>query len=166
MDKSLATLALVLKELGVEPKIDTVEDRMAVQKAVYLGQVALGNHDLGYRYGWYIHGPYCPALTRDYYALDEELSPAQVEGLALNERTRAQLKPVRENLVANVPVEFPEEHPHGKPGWLELLASIHFLRQVLGYDAARTEKTFKDKKDHLVQWIPQGEQALQQAGMV
>lgn len=34
-----------------------------VQAAVYIGKVA--GVDLGYRYGWYVYGPYSPSLHED-----------------------------------------------------------------------------------------------------
>ena len=64
MRESLVALDLVLDELGVPTKVDTFRDRKLVQKAVYVAKAA--GVDLGYTYGWYVHGPYSPALTRDY----------------------------------------------------------------------------------------------------
>lgn len=52
----------VFKELGVEPKLDTLNDRIKIQKLVYLSEIS--GIDLGFSFRWYIHGPYSPELTR------------------------------------------------------------------------------------------------------
>lgn len=60
MDSNLIALKLFLDDLGVSADIETIDDRKRVQKAVYLGQAA--GADLGYRFGWYLLGPYSPSL--------------------------------------------------------------------------------------------------------
>lgn len=47
--------------------MDTFEDRLILQKRIYLLQ-ALGLF-LGYRFNWYVHGPYSPDLTREAFKL-------------------------------------------------------------------------------------------------
>src|SRR3712207_9330456 len=49
--------------------------RKRVQKAVYIGQ--LTGVDLGYRFSWYVKGPYSTALTRDYYDLAEDVNSGE-----------------------------------------------------------------------------------------
>ena len=71
MEQKLIALKMFLDALGVPETIDTIDDRKRVQKAVYLGQ--LSGIDLGYRFGWYLKGPYSPALTRDYFGLAEAI---------------------------------------------------------------------------------------------
>ena len=61
MDTRLMNLKLVLSELGFSSSIDTLNDRVTFQKAVYLAQ-AVGI-PLRYRYSWYIMGPYSRDLT-------------------------------------------------------------------------------------------------------
>ena len=60
MDTSLIVLQLVLSELGVEPTIENLDDRIRLQKAMYLSQEA--GVRLGYRFSWYVRGPYSQAL--------------------------------------------------------------------------------------------------------
>ena len=62
MDATHIVLKLVVKELGEQGDIQTLEDRKIFQKAVYLGQ--LSGLDLGYRYSWYLRGPYPPKNRR------------------------------------------------------------------------------------------------------
>jgi hypothetical protein len=64
-------LQLILQKLGIEFKIDTKNDRIRLQKIVYLLQRCGVN--LGYNYGWYIYGPYSRELTSVYYDLDASL---------------------------------------------------------------------------------------------
>lgn len=55
-------LAAILKDVG-NFSMDDFEGRLALQKTIRLLQ-AFGV-DLGYRFGWYLHGPYCKALFKD-----------------------------------------------------------------------------------------------------
>src|SRR5262245_31088985 len=75
MEAKLEVLRLFLNALDVPSAIDTVNERKRVQKAVYLGQ--LSEIDLGYRFGWYIMGPYSTSLTQDYYQLSEALATSE-----------------------------------------------------------------------------------------
>ena len=49
--------------------MDTFDGRLRFQKTVQLLQ-SFGL-DLGYRYNWYLRGPYCPDLTKDGFELKE-----------------------------------------------------------------------------------------------
>lgn len=142
METKLLVLKLFLDTLGVDDSIDTVDDRKRVQKAVYLGQ--LSGIDLGYQYGWYRMGPYCPALTRDYYALKSELAAGALnpEGQALNAAAVEKLKTV-------TPLLQPPTADVTQENWLELLASVHFLRNVSKQSDAEALATLKKQKPHV-----------------
>lgn len=58
-------LAAILKDVG-NFSMDDFTGRLTLQKTVCLLQ-AFGVN-LGYRFTWYLHGPYCKALVRDGYA--------------------------------------------------------------------------------------------------
>ena len=125
MDRQQIALKLTVKGLGLQFQIDTFEDRLILQKAVYLAQSAGVN--LGYYYHWYLHGPYCPSLTRDEYAIDYELTQGtdESEGWKLDDQSGDRLKQLQQ-LIPDA--DRPEVRRQ-----LELLASIHFLvsrRQV------------------------------------
>lgn len=158
MEPKLAVLKLVLEELGMSPSIDTVADRKRVQKAIYLAQ--LSKLDLGYRYGWYLMGPYCPKLTQDYYELDNEADTT--DDLSLNPNAKALLSQVKP--LMSVPDELKPEL--GLVDWLELLASYHFLRKVSAMDDERATKTFKEKKPTLARFIANGKKALQDRNLL
>lgn len=66
MNRRQIGLKLVLNELGMTPSVDTFDDRLILQKTVYLVQ-QLGI-PLGYYFSWYIRGPYSRDLTADAFA--------------------------------------------------------------------------------------------------
>lgn len=143
MNNRQIALKLMLDELGVDPKINTQDDRKRVQKAVYLGQVA--GADLGYRFSWYLMGPYSTTLTRDYYELAERLDEDEraAEGKQLKTSLRQPLRNIRE--ILNVPEAF----KGGQPEWLELLASYHYLRKVSGKDYRGAQDVLEREKPAL-----------------
>ena len=55
-------LVLLLDALGLKDP-QNYEERKMVQAAVYIAKAA--GVDCGYRYGWYVYGPYAPALADD-----------------------------------------------------------------------------------------------------
>jgi hypothetical protein len=119
MDRQQIALKLAADGLGLDFKIGSFQDRLILQKAVYLVQAA-GVH-LGYHYQWYLHGPYSPSLTRDEFAVATELAQDYDEskGWTLDEESKKRLK----NLQGLVRFENPADFARK----LELLASVHFL---------------------------------------
>jgi hypothetical protein len=155
MEPRLAALKLFLDGLEVPATIDTIDDRKRVQKAVYLGQT-LSGADLGYRFGWYLMGPYSPALTRDYYALADALASQRgdMKDLRLLEGYRRRLERVRTFLKPPEGIDVPQED------WLELLASLHFLEKVSGMEAEAAARKINEDKANLAPHIPQAQQIL------
>jgi uncharacterized protein YwgA len=117
MDRGQIALKLSLESLGLEFRIDTFENRLILQKTVYLAQAA-GVH-LGYYYQWYLHGPYSPSLTKDAYAMSLELDSGMGDstGWKLEEQSKQLLVRLRDIFAS----------PKDKARRLELLASVHFL---------------------------------------
>jgi uncharacterized protein YwgA len=90
----LQVLRAVMEALGYNASIATVEERKRRQKAVYLAQIF--GVDLGYRYGWYLMGPYSTALARDYYRLRESIALKEIhKGPALKSAVIDRLKRAR-----------------------------------------------------------------------
>jgi uncharacterized protein YwgA len=120
MDRRQIALRLTLDVLRLDFKIDDFTDRLILQKAVYLVQA--GGVHLGYYYQWYLHGPYSPSLTRDEYAVAEELGAGldESESWTLDEQSEAKLQNLR-GLVDQ------REDQSCLARELELLASVHFL---------------------------------------
>lgn len=158
MEARLKVLELFLSALGENANIDSLDNRLRVQKAVYLGQ--LFGADLGYRYSWYVKGPYCPALTQDYFELDQQGDDNADHGLKLNEEVAARLQRARAFL------ELPQNIEISKPQWFELLASLHYLKKVSRLEDDAVEKTIAEKKPHLTKWIEVGKNRLQAFGLV
>ena len=144
MDRQQIGVKLAIEGLGRTLKVDGFDDRLILQKTVYLAQ-AKGVH-LGYYYKWYLHGPYCSSLTKDLYAIDSEGKYADEEcgRWNLDEESSTRLNQL-------VPL-FNESDTKKLADNLELLASVHFLverKQVPGENAKqiriilkRYEKTF------------------------
>jgi len=161
MEPRLAVLKAVLDVFGVPAEIGTLSDRKRVQKAIYLAQRT--GVDLGYRFGWYLMGTYSPPLTRDYFALDEAIGSA-TEG----EATTATLpQAVMEKLQAIRPLfDVPGGVNLRQPDWLEIVASVHYLRRVRELSEEKALEILSEEKHHLVAYIPQAEQALRACGLL
>jgi uncharacterized protein YwgA len=160
MEARLTALKAFLDELGISATIDTIDDRKRVQKAVYLGQ--LSGVDLGYRYGWYLKGPYSPELTRDYYGLAEEMATAEPTGSGVRLR-----EPLRQRLATVRPLlQPPAEVNLATEDWLELLASADYLRRVSKYPPDKMAETIRIQKPHLHKYTNIAEQVLTQANLI
>jgi len=143
MDRQQIGLKLTVDGLNLPFQISTFEDRLILQKAVYLAQAAGVN--LGYYYHWYLHGPYSPSLTRDEFAVAMDISVDldESEGWKLDDGSSQRLERIR-----GIFAELERDKLARK---LELLASVHFLvdrRQVSGVDVSRIAATLERfKKD-------------------
>jgi len=138
MDRQQIGVKLAIDGLKLPFKIDIFEDRLILQKAVYLAQAAGVN--LGYYYHWYLHGPYSPSLTRDEYAIYSDISVGlnESKGWKLDDSSSRRLKEIR-----NIFTESKRDKLAKK---LELLASAHFLintRQVSGNSAEQITATLR-----------------------
>jgi uncharacterized protein YwgA len=114
MDRKQIGLKLVMTALDLPDTIESFDNRLIIQKAVYLAQAAGIN--LGYFYHWYLHGPYCPALTRDVYAIVSE-EQSEISRWCLDQQSIDKLKQFSSIIPAD----------DTKSRQLELMASVHFL---------------------------------------
>jgi uncharacterized protein YwgA len=159
MDGRLVVLHRYVEALGENAKIDNFEDRKRFQKSVYLGQIA--GVDLGYRYGWYVKGPYSTDLTRDYYAMSEALAGGETVSadIRLKDEIQKKLQAVRPLF------DVPKGVQLNKADWLELLASWHYLRKVNRLDERKAFKYMELQKARLVPFIPNAEEQLRAFGL-
>ena len=160
MDTSLTVLKLTLDALKVDASITTVDDRKRVQKAIYLAQAQ--GLDLGYRYGWYIMGPYCPGLTQDYFKLHNEI---EINSDAFSEK---KLRPdVREKLnsIANL-FNPPASFLGNRESWLELLASVHFLRRSSRKEDSEAREVMNRQKPTISSYYDLAISQLTQYGLL
>jgi uncharacterized protein YwgA len=143
MDRQQIGVKLVIDGLGLPFQAGAFEDRLIMQKAIYLVQT--GGVNLGYFYRWYLHGPYSPSLTRDEFAIAMDISadPDESKGWKLDGASSQRLKKLQGL--------FTEKRRNVLAKKLELLASVHFLidrKQVSGIDTKQIASTLKRfKKD-------------------
>lgn len=137
MDRQQIGVKLAIEGLGLDFKIDGFEDRLILQKAIYLAQAAGVN--LGYYYQWYHYGPYSPSLTRDEYAIATDITGEDESvGWKLDETSWQRLKEIKAIFTK------PQREELAKK--LELLASVHFLinrKQVPGANTKQIAETLK-----------------------
>jgi uncharacterized protein YwgA len=160
MNSQLAVLTLFLSALGRSSKIDSLDDRLLIQKSVYLGQ--LTGVDLGYRYSWYVRGPYCTNLTQDYYAL------AAVDDTEKQEYAKYSLATdVHERLKKAKPLfSVPKGLNLELHQWLELLASWHYLLEVSKVERSEARKILDSAKPHVSEFVDQAHQFLIRHGFL
>lgn len=160
MEEKLVALKLFLDALDVPAEIASVEDRKRVQKAVYLGQ--LSGVDLGYRFGWYLMGPYSTRLTVDYYELAQELKQGT------DTLSDKHLKPdAVEKISAIRPLlQKPDDFARPDSDWLELLASYHYLRSVSRKNRSEAIETLNTQKPHVAPYVGIAERTLRESGFL
>lgn len=118
-----------LKALKIEPKLDSFESKLIVQKTVYLLD-AMGLKT-GYGFNFYIRGTYSPELTEEMYQ-----NKQQIENLANAESlTEKELELVN---------EFREEMGKLDPNVLEVAAAYAYFVKECGLSAH--EATIKTKE--------------------
>lgn len=103
-------LAVLFRGLGKKICTDRFVDRLEVQKIAYLAQAR--GIALGYKFEWYLRGPYCKQVTEDARAASES---------ALEEH---------QDMDAGQIAEFAEYiKPHTEDAeWLEIAASLVYLK--------------------------------------
>lgn len=156
MEAKSIVLKLFLDSLGVSSDIASVDDRKRVQKAIYLGQ--LTGVDLGYRYSWYLKGPYSTSLTRDYYNLAEEIAAGSDDHQAkeLKPALKQKLEAVKPLMSPPAGIEISQEN------WLELLASYHFLTNVSGKTKQGAIEVLQAQKPHVASYVDIAEKKLKE----
>ena len=141
MNKGRILLKLVLQKIGFTDleEISNFTKRKILQKNIYLLQ--LTGLDLGYRYNWYLKGPYCPALADATFTLREEIKyDNEFNEYELNSKTIRKLDKLDEITALPDAVQAEESE------WLELLASLHYLKHIAywaGKNDPRFEKVFE-----------------------
>lgn len=149
MNKDHILLKLVLDKIGFgDLKIGDFASRKILQKKIYLLQ--LMGMDLGYRYNWYLYGPYCPALANDTFTLRDEIKyDDEFNNYELNPKTNSKIDKLN---TITIPPDTPET---SEPEWLELVASLHYLKHIAywsGKDNPEFEVVFQkleESKPHL-----------------
>jgi uncharacterized protein YwgA len=122
MDRQQIGLKLTLDALKLPLSLGTFDERLVLQKTIYLCQAA--GVDLGYHFGWYLKGPYSPTLTSDAFALRSELARDReaTKIFSLDTNFVEKLRILKSLLNAETTARLARK--------LELLASVHFLRRT------------------------------------
>jgi uncharacterized protein YwgA len=119
MTKGRIILKLVLDAAHEKVELGTFPQRLELQKKIYLLQ-ALGL-DMGYRYNWYLKGPYSPSAAEDLFALRDEIAAGQKEFEDFDLSKEALPK------IQNATGLWTPPSATSSSEWVELLASLHFL---------------------------------------
>lgn len=107
---------LVFKELEISK--DNFDERLIAQKKIYLLQ-ELGT-DLGYKYNWYVRGPYSPTLTTYIYTNLDVLSSTDFTQYSLADEAEKNINMV--NVLINE-----KNNEFDTVSWYELLASLLYI---------------------------------------
>lgn len=149
MNPARIELQLVLKQAGLENiNLNTFSQRFNIQKRLYLIQL-MGN-DLGYRFGWYIRGPYSRDLTADAFTLRDEIAAGDKDSdnYTLSDQTVQQVEKAKALWAT------PSQLPISNDNWLELLASLHYLKHI-AYWPKEATRDFEAVFKKLIESKPQ-----------
>ena len=152
MAKRAEVTKLVLGALGQTAQISTLQDRKRIQKSIYLAQSV--GVDLGYYFNWYLMGPYCSSLAKDYYELNQSTAGDENVG-RLRDDVLEKLRKVSEAATSrNKPVGLNDVD------WLEALASIHYLDNVARLDKESVARKIEREKPHLKNYVEQAREVV------
>jgi uncharacterized protein YwgA len=142
-------LGAVLKRIG-NFDLSTFKGRLVLQKTVYLMQ-SYGLY-FGYKFSWYVHGPYSPELTREAFKIYPFLNKIPGAKFA---------KPQTEKRFQDFLCFVGEKK--SDPDWLEQLACIDFLsslnpdankeailKAVLNHETHFSKRQCEEAWNHLV----------------
>lgn len=145
MDKQQILLAKTLEAAEVPLAVDSFNQRLILQKTVYLLQSAGVRN--GYRFRWYLKGPYCTELTSDAFGIVGEGEAGQKELRTWHlDSPSGQLVSQLSSLLHRK-----GEQEHEQARRLELFASVLFLintKQCSETDIAGIRQLLADSKKH------------------
>ena len=160
MKEENIALAVALRDLDCF-SLNTLSDRLLVQKKIYLSQ-ALGV-DFGYRYNWYLRGPYSPELASAAF----DVIPYGVDYIKEYE-FGSEVRSVFNKVNKMSDSEGRKNSNMAIADWYELLASIHYLlNNITGQSKVDvcnkliTEKPKYTKEDFNAAW-----EELKQNGLI
>lgn len=129
-------LAGLLKRIYPEFDMSKFDDRLCLQKIVYLLQAKGIN--LGYSFSWYVYGPYSTGLAKGGFQIEDFENVSQIR--FADEGVEKEF---------NSFVQFIEPYKQD-PEWLEIASSIHLLKKM--YPVKSKEEIIQDvrnKRDEL-----------------
>jgi uncharacterized protein YwgA len=142
MDRKQIGVKLTMDALGlVDFKMFPFEERLILQKAIYLSQAA-GVH-LGYFFRWYLHGPYCSDLTEDAFEIVSAIKSQ------MDDSDKWKLDDISLSKLSKIKPLLSEKDRKKLAEKVELLASVHFLidrKQVRARDPRQIQQILKNYK--------------------
>ena len=124
-----------LKQIGFKPSEKSFQDRLMLQKIVYL--LTAKGVDTGVTYGLYVRGPYSPALTRDFFNNAREYA-AQKTDYELPAKEKAIVEEFKQTFDLN-------------PGTLEAAATYAYFIREKKLDSESATAALKKLKPFLTQ---------------
>ena len=121
----------VLKALGISTDIDEFDKRLIIQKTICLLQ--LRGVKMDYPFSIYIHGPYSPELTADYYQDKEKFR---------NKDTDVELSGSEIQIIKEFSATFNPE----KPSQLEIASTYGHYRYSKNYSPVDATKATRELK--------------------
>jgi hypothetical protein len=149
LDPDIAYVSVILKELDIPLSVSYKRHRIAMQKAIYLAQRT--GVDLGYRYSWYLNGPYCSKLADIYYKADAEKS--QYSQLEADQNFKSTLSTAKD-IITNRPAGA------DLTNWLEALVSLDFLITVNKRNIEEAKVRVRELKPHVSDLLDSAQQKL------
>ena len=114
----LNALGGLLKRIGNYDRMETFSGRLKLQKTIYLMERAF-DLNIGYNISWYVRGPYSPQLAEDGFGLKG------IYGVVLTARFKEEDAEARFRDFLRFLGDKKDD-----ADWLEIVASIHFLKTV------------------------------------
>ena len=160
MNHTITNLSRIIEELEVGPHNDTQERRSSIQRAVYLAQ-AIGVN-LHYPYEMGTNGPYSRDVARDCCVLEEQppTERAEVNARILREPFATALTTVK-NMT-----QVPSDVTISRHQWMDLLASLHYLRKVQRVDEEQARTWLAKNTPLLTPFSKAAHQTLADAGLL
>lgn len=137
MDNLDNAVIKILKHMDVKASHDSFDNRLDIQKTIYLAQEM--GLKLGLSYNWYIRGPYSPDLSNLIYDVNVREEDSTIN---LTEYAKDRLNMLKEFVSNSVP----ESMKGNVLSWKELLASIHYLKFKNGYGASKINEIISTQK--------------------
>jgi uncharacterized protein YwgA len=164
MDRQQILLAKTLEAAKVPLSVKTFDERLILQKSVYLLQAA-GIH-MGYRFRWYIRGPYSPDMTTGAFGIinEGEFGVKELQGWKLDKESASRARMLQPLL------HHAGENKTDQARRLELLASALFLfktEQAKPNDPEGTSKILRMNDKHFTtNEVKDAVKELQQYGLL
>jgi hypothetical protein len=137
LQDDLLSLKLISEALRIPISLDTFRDRLLLQKAVYL--IQLVGIDMGYRFSWYLRGPYSSVLTDNLFELKSDYR--LYDDLSSRYDLADDIIPLIRK--CKTLLRKPQNVDLDTAFWYELLASLHYLKHITYIPGVNNqEKTF------------------------